>query len=147
MKVSFTFARVLKFVVKSLLIFVLFSNIPFQSSTVIAMTTMEKETVFEELRLNVPLRYKSIWYQAERSIWEPWLAKQKGFLGRQIFYNEANEEALILVKWENKKLWKDISLDEVDQIQRKFEEVVKTTLKVENNPLKFIYEGELKKQL
>jgi len=146
MKASFIFTGLLKFFIRSLIIILILSNIPSETSSCLAMTTMQKDTVFEELRINVPLKYKSIWYQAESTIWEPWLAKQKGFIGRQLFYDELNEEALILVKWENKKLWKDISLDEVDQIQRKFEEAVKSTIRVENNPFKLIYEGELKKQ-
>ena len=99
--------------------------------------------ITEELRLNVPSKYKQAWLEAENQIWEPWLAKQDGFLGRQIFYNEEKEEALLLVNWENKTLWKNISLEEVNKVQDLFEENVKKSLKLENNPFELIYEGEL----
>jgi len=99
--------------------------------------------IVEELRLSVPTKYKEAWLKAEEEIWEPWLLKQEGFLGRQIFYNQTNGEALLLVKWKNKKLWKNISIEEVNKMQKIYEETVKKSLGIENNPFKFIYEGEL----
>ena len=102
--------------------------------------------ITEELRLNVPAKYKKAWLNAESQIWEPWLARQEGFLGRQIFYNEKKEEALLLVNWENKKLWKNISIKEVNKIQEKFENKVMESLNLTTNPFKLIYESELFKQ-
>ena len=55
------------------------------------------ENIVEELRLSVPLKYKETWLKAEEEVWEPWLLKQNGFLGRQIFYNQKAEEALLLL--------------------------------------------------
>ena len=104
------------------------------------------EKIVEELRLNVPNKYKETWLKAEQEIWEPWLAKQNGFLGRQIFYNEKTGEALLLVKWENRNLWKTISDEEVNKIQKIYEETVISSLGVETNPFEFIYEGELFEQ-
>ena len=69
-----------------------------------------------------------------------------GFLGRQIYWDKEKEEALILVNWKNKKLWKSISMKEVNDLQEKFEEDVKSNLKVTKNPFTLIYEGELEKQ-
>ena len=110
------------------------------------MKNYQKTFVTEELRLKVPADYKDVWIQAEKSIWEPWLSNQDGFIGRQIFWNKKNQEALILVNWENKKLWKSISMEEVNQIQEKFEEEVKLSLNVNVNPFELIYEGELYKE-
>ena len=105
-----------------------------------------KENIVEELRLNVPSKYKEIWLKAEGEVWEPWLSKQDGFLGREIFYNQDKEEALLLVKWKNRKLWKNISDEEVEKMQRIYEETVTSYLGVETNPFEFIYEGELFEQ-
>ncbi len=104
------------------------------------------ETIIEELRLNVPNKYKETWLKAEEEVWEPWLSKQEGFLGRQIFYNQKKGEALLLVKWKNRSLWKNISDDEVNKMQKIYEETVTSSLGIENNPLEFIYEGELFEQ-
>ena len=54
--------------------------------------------------------------------------------------------ALILVNWKNKKLWKSISMKEVNEVQEKFEENVKSSLNLSENPFKLIYEGELENQ-
>ena len=112
----------------------------------LSMDTYQTGLVTEELRLKIPSELKKIWLQAEKEVWEPWLSVQDGFLGRQIFWDKEKEEALILVNWKNKKLWKSISMEEVNEVQEKFEENVKTSLNLDVNPFELIYEGELNKQ-
>ena len=139
---------ILKYLIKKLFVLLLISTI-FQSnpSTVFALPmNNSNENIVEELRLSVPSKYKEIWLKAEQEVWEPWLSKQDGFLGRQIFYNQKKGEALLLVKWKNRNLWKNISDEEVNKIQNIYEETVTSTLEVETNPFVFIYEGELYQQ-
>ncbi len=119
------------------------------NSTILNALPMDNDQsgiVTEELRLRIPSEFKKVWLQAEKEVWEPWLSIQDGFLGRQIFWDKEKEEALILVNWENKKLWKSISMNEVNKIQKKFEENVKTSLNSNVSPFELIYEGELVKQ-
>ena len=104
------------------------------------------EPIVEELRLNVPIKYKETWLKAEKEIWEPWLEKQDGFLGRKIYYNQKKGEALLLVNWKNRNLWKNISNEEVNKIQKIYEETITNSLDIETNPFKFINEGELFEQ-
>ena len=122
----------------------------FQSDTpnlkALTMDNYHSEMVIEELRLKVPADVKAAWLNAEKEIWEPWLSSQDGFLGRQLFWDKDKEEALILVSWESKKLWKSIQMAEVNLVQDKFEDNVKTALNVSRNPFELIYEGELDKQ-
>ena len=110
------------------------------------MDNYQSEMVIEELRLKVPADAKVAWLNAEKEIWDPWLSSKDGFLGRQLFWDKEKEEALILVNWKSKKLWKSISMSEVKIVQEKFEDNVKTALKVNENPFELIYEGELYKQ-
>ena len=110
------------------------------------MDNYDGEIVIEELRLKVPADAKAVWLNAESEIWEPWLSSQDGFLGRELFWDKKKEEALILVNWKSKKLWKSIPMSEVNVVQEKFENNVKTALNVEENPFELIYEGELAKQ-
>ena len=117
-----------------------------QITRAITMNTYQSGIVVEELRLKVPTEFRDVWIKAEEKIWEPWLSVKDGFMGRQIFWDKEKEEALILVKWENKKLWKSISLKEVNQIQEKFEDSIKKSLNLSENPFNLIYEGELEKQ-
>ena len=138
----------LKNILKKFFVLLLIS-ITFQSNFESALALpMNKynETIVEELRLSVPPQYKETWLRAEEEVWEPWLSKQEGFLGRQIFYNQKTGEALLLVKWESKNLWKNISDEEVNKIQKIYEGRVTSSLDIETNPFKFIYEGELFEQ-
>ena len=133
----------------TLLLICLFGLLFQSNSQILNALPMDKyqgELVTEELRLEIPSKFKEVWLKAEKEVWEPWLSKQDGFLGREIFWNREKEEALILVNWENKKLWKSISMKEVNEIQEKFEENVKKSLNVNENPFKLIYEAELVQQ-
>ena len=134
----------LSFLFIFLFIFLFQINSPILNS--LPMDTYQSELVTEELRLKIPSEFKKVWLQAEKEVWEPWLSIQDGFLGRQIFWDKEKEEALILVNWENKKLWKSISMNEVNEVQKKFEENVKVSLNSNVNPFELIYEGELVKQ-
>ena len=113
----------------------------------INMDNYPSEIVTEELRITVPADLKAIWLNAEKNIWEPWLSSKDGFLGRQLYWDKEKEEALILVNWKSKKLWKSISITEVKEVQEKFENNVKNSLNVNENPFQLIYEGELNKQV
>ena len=144
MKVIYLFKNLIRMFFALLLIIIVF----YSNSSNAFDFPMNKidENIIEELRLNVPNKYKETWIKAEEEIWEPWLSKQDGFLGRQIFYNQKKGEALLLVKWKNRNLWKNISDEEVNNIQKIYEEKVISSLGVETNPFEFIYEGEVFEQ-
>ena len=127
-----------------LIVLIFQSNIP--NLKAFPMDNYQSEIVIEELRLKVPAIGKAAWLNAEKEIWDPWLSSQDGFLGRQLFWDKEKEEALILVNWKSKKLWKSIPMSEVNIVQGKFEDNVKTALNVSKNPFELIYEGELDKQ-
>ena len=144
MKVIFFLKNLLKKFFALLLISIIFQS-NFTNAFALTMNKFN-ENIVEELRLSVPLKYKETWLKAEEEVWEPWLSKQDGFLGRQIFYNQKTGEALLLVKWKNRNLWKNISDEEVNKMQKIYEETVTSSLGVETNPFQFIYEGELFEQ-
>ena len=134
----------------TLLLICLFGLLLQRNSQILNALPMDKyhgELVIEELRLEIPSKYKDVWLKAEKEVWEPWLSIQDGYLGRKIFWDKEKEEALILVNWKNKRLWKSISMNEVNKLQEKFEENVKTSLNLNVNPFKLIYVGELVEQI
>ena len=135
--------KTLRWISLTLIVLVASFQYNFASVDAATMVNMNDVPIIEELRLRVPSQYKDNWINAEKEVWEPWLANKKGFLGREIFYNKEKEEALVLVKWANKSLWKSISVKEVNEIQSIFEENVKNELNLDRNPFVLIYEGEL----
>ena len=147
MKKRFRIKKIIKnfsFLFICLLVFLSQGNS--QILNALPMDNYQNEIIIEELRLKVPAPYKEVWLNTEKEIWEPWLASQDGFLGRQLFWDKSREEALVLVNWKSKKLWKSIPMSEVNVVQEKFENNVKTALNVKENPFELIYEGELDKQ-
>ena len=147
MKITFDLKeRFMKLCFLYIFVIVLIFQSNFQLVNALQMDNYQTESITEELRLKVPTDFKEVWLDAERNIWDPWLSCQDGFLGRQIFWDKEKEEALILVKWKNKKLWKNISINEVNKIQEKFENKVIESLNLTTNPFKLIYESELFKQ-
>ena len=132
------------FIFICLIVLIFQSDIP--NLKALPMDNYQGEMVTEELRLKVPAVAKAAWLNAEKEIWDPWLSSQDGFLGRQLYWDKEKEEALILVNWKSKKLWKSIPMSEVNIIQGRFENNVKKALNVSENPFELIYEGELDKQ-
>ena len=147
MKIRFRIGKKIKSLTFLLIcLFVFLFQINSQILNALPMENYQDEIVIEELRLKVPAKFKEIWIKTEKKIWEPWLFSQDGFLGRQLFWDKEKEEALILVNWKSKKLWKSIPMSEVNLVQQKFEDNVKAALNVGENPFQLIYEGELDKQ-
>ena len=103
-----------------------------------------KESIVEHLKLDVPKKFKNAWLKAEEGSWEPWLLKQDGFLGRQLFWDPKVEEATLLIGWESRAVWKSISQTEINLVQQDFEKIArKETGETSRNPFPLIFEGEL----
>ena len=135
MKIRFKIGNKIKSLTLLLIcLFVFLFQINSQILNALPMKNSQDEIVIEELRLKVPAQFKEVWLKTEKKIWEPWLSSQDGFLGRQLFWDKEKEEALILVNWKSKKLWKSIPMSEVNVVQQKFEDNVKAALNVGDNP-------------
>lgn len=130
-----------------IVIFILFFQNNIQTLNAQQMDNYQGQFITEELRLKVPSDFKKVWLTAEQLTWDPWLSSKEGFLGRQIFWDEEKEEGLILVNWQSRELWKNISIEEVNKIQNEFDNYVKKSLDLNTNPFDLIYEGELVKQV
>ena len=103
-----------------------------------------KESIVEHLKLDVPKKFKNAWLKAEEGSWEPWLLKQDGFLGRQLFWDPKVEEATLLIGWESREVWKSISQADINLVQQDFEKIArKETGETSGNPFPLIFEGEL----
>ncbi|MFO8239103.1 MAG: TIGR03792 family protein [Prochlorococcaceae cyanobacterium] len=103
--------------------------------------------VVEQLRLRVPTEQRQAWLEAERGSWEPFLARQDGFLGRELFWDPARQEALLLIRWASRAQWQAIPAAELQQVQERFERIARQgTGLAAGNPFPLVFEGELEPQ-
>ena len=100
--------------------------------------------VVEHLRIQVPSQGRQAWLEAERGSWEPWLARQEGFIGRDLLWDPEAEEGTLLIRWRSREAWKSISEQEVEAVQERFEQLARqSTGQKEGNPFPLVFEGEL----
>ena len=100
--------------------------------------------VIEHLRIQVPREGRQAWMKAERGSWEPWLAQQQGFVGRDLLWDPNSEEGTLLIRWSSRDAWKAIPGEEVEAVQQRFERLAREgTGQAEGNPFPLVFEGEL----
>ena len=122
----------------------IFGNVKNIQAESLLKVNFPKESTVEHLKLDVPKKFKHAWLKAEQGSWEPWLLKQNGFLGRQLFWDPNVEEATLLISWKSRDLWKNISQTEINLVQQDFEKIArKETGESSGNPFPLIFEGEL----
>ena len=122
----------------------IFGNVKNIQAESLLKVNFPKESIVEHLKLDVPKKFKNAWLKAEEGSWEPWLLKQDGFLGRQLFWDPKVEEATLLIAWKSRAVWKNIAHKEINLVQQKFEKIArKETGETSGNPFPLIFEGEL----
>jgi len=102
--------------------------------------------VIEHLRLSVPEQGREAWLEAERGSWEPWLAQQMGFLGRDLLWDPETEEGTLLIRWSSRQAWKAIPSEQVAEVQDRFERLAREAMALPqemDNPFPLVFEGEL----
>ena len=100
--------------------------------------------VVELLRLGVPAAHCRAWLEAEKASWEPWLAQQPGFQGRQLLWDRQRQEGTLLIRWASRAQWKAIPEAEVGRIQERFEQRARQlTGQATGNPFPLLAEAEL----
>ena len=137
--------KVFMFLIVGLISFsTIFGNVKNIQAESLSKVNFPKESIVEHLKLDVPKKYKQAWLKAEQGSWEPWLLKQNGFLGRQLFWDPKVEEATLLIGWKSRAVWKNISQTEINLVQQDFEKIArKETGETSGNPFPLIFEGEL----
>ncbi len=142
---KFFFEKTFNFLlINVILLTTFFGNVKNIQAESLFKVNFPKESIIEHLKLDVPKKFTNAWLKAEEGSWEKWLLKQDGFLGRQLFWDPKVEEATLLIGWESRALWKNISQAEINVVQQDFEKIArKETGESSGNPFPLIYEGEL----
>ena len=100
--------------------------------------------VVEHLRVKVSAEARQAWLEAERGSWDPWLAQQPGYLGRELLWDSEREEGTLLIRWASREQWKQIPEAEIEAVQERFEQLARqATGQSQGNPFPLLFEGEL----
>jgi len=122
----------------------IFGNVKNIQAESLVKVNFSEGSIVEHLKLDVPKKFKQAWLKAEEGSWGPWLLKQDGFLGRQLLWDPKSEEATLLIGWESRAVWKNISQSEINLVQQDFEKIARKEIgQSSGNPFPLIYEGEL----
>jgi len=101
--------------------------------------------VVEHLRLRVPAGSQGAWLQAELETWDPWLRQRKGFVEREMLWDSARQEGVLLIHWASADDWKAIPAAELAAIQERFEATAQRLLALpphSDNPFPLVFAGE-----
>ena len=110
----------------------------------LAPSEPSKGPVVELLRLGVSAVHYRAWLEAEKASWEPWLAEQPGFQGRQLLWDRQRQEGTLLIRWASRDQWKAIPEAEVGRVQERFEQRARQlTDQATGNPFPLLAEAEL----
>ncbi len=102
--------------------------------------------VVEHLRLKVPSEGREVWLRAEQETWDQWLRQQKGFVGREVLWDSAREEGVLLIHWASDDDWKAIPASAVEAVQARFEDAARRWLGLSpqsENPFPLLFAGEI----
>ena len=137
-------ALVFRSLAVSIFTLVLLIALPLKLSADSNQFKAKEDIVIEVIRLKVPLSSRTAWLKAEQDTWAPWLAKQNGFLSRELYWDKNNEEATLMIKWATRRDWKSISQSELAALQESFEISARNkTGQLKGNPFPLMFEGEL----
>ena len=100
--------------------------------------------VVEHLRMRVPPNQRRAWIAAERGSWDPWLQEQKGYRGRDLYWDPKREEGVLLIHWASRASWDAIPQTEVARVQEHFEHLARQALgEPSGNPFPLVHSGAL----
>jgi uncharacterized protein (TIGR03792 family) len=100
----------------------------------------------ELLRLRVLAEQRSCWLQAEAAGWGPWLERQRGFAGRELYWNARDAEGVLLIRWRRASDWHGLAEASLVEPQQRFEAEARRCLALPataDNPFALLGSAEL----
>jgi len=105
--------------------------------------------IVEHLRMKVPAEARRTWLELELQIWDPWLRRQPGFLGRELLWDPQSEEGILLIRWVSRDHLHSIPPGEIEAVQSRFEQQARLALAGRDpqgqisHPFPLLHAGEL----
>jgi uncharacterized protein (TIGR03792 family) len=85
--------------------------------------TQTPNNIVEWLQFQIPVEVQAHFIEKDRRIWTSFLAKQKGFIRKEVLTNHAKpEELTLLIYWQTLADWERIPKNRLDEVQTRFEQ-------------------------
>ncbi len=86
--------------------------------------------VIEWQKVRVQSEVRDLYLEKDREIWTAGLAREEGFLGKEVWLEEENPEntkdieVILVIRWKREEDWKEMSKERLDDLDRRFREAV-----------------------
>lgn len=81
--------------------------------------------VIEWLKFRVEEELRERFVQLDADIWTPALARQEGFLNKEVWISsERLDEVITVIRWSTAEAWYSIPSDELRQVEQRFSEAL-----------------------
>lgn len=58
--------------------------------------------------------------EKDAEIWTAGLAREAGFLGKEVWLGEDETEVILVIRWESREHWEGVSQERLDAIEERF---------------------------
>jgi uncharacterized protein (TIGR03792 family) len=79
--------------------------------------------VIEWQKVRVQPEVRGRYLEKDREIWTAGLAREEGFLGKEVWLGE-DGEIILVIRWKSEKDWKGMPKERMDDLDRRFREAV-----------------------
>ena len=82
--------------------------------------------VIELQKIRVEPEVRDLYLEKDREIWTAGLAREEGFLGKEVWLGEDPEdiEVILVIRWHSHEHWKGMPKERMDDLDRRFREAV-----------------------
>jgi uncharacterized protein (TIGR03792 family) len=82
--------------------------------------------IIEWLKFRINPAQRQLFIEEDRQIWTESLKVYAGFIDKQVWLNPLQpNEIILIIRWEDREKWKQISGKELEQIEAKFTQKMK----------------------
>jgi uncharacterized protein (TIGR03792 family) len=79
--------------------------------------------VIEWQKVRVQPEVRSLYLEKDREIWTAGLAREEGFLGKEVWLGEEGD-IILVIRWKREENWKRMPKERQDDLDRRFREAV-----------------------
>ena len=79
--------------------------------------------VIEWQKVRVQPEVRDLYLERDREIWTAGLAREAGFLGKEVWLGD-DSEVILVIRWRSEEDWKGMPKERQDDLDRRFREAV-----------------------